>query len=66
MVQERTYSNMLVCSNKIKKLINTHCKEEFIKRNSGYDGANVTENQILTDMIKKYLKVFTLEGFNDE
>lgn len=61
MSNDKPYSQRLVCSDKIKSFINNQCKEKFKERHNGHEGRSITENQVLSDMIKKYLGLFTLE-----
>lgn len=65
MVQQKTYSERLACSKVVKDYINDPCKELFKKRYPESEGSNITTNQILTDMIKKYLSIFHLENDTD-
>lgn len=61
MVNENSYSARLVCSDKVKSYINNECKKKFLKKYPEAEGSKITENQILTDLIKSDLGLFYLE-----
>lgn len=60
MGNEKSYSERLACSKIVKNYINNDCKNLFKERYPESEGSNITTNQILTDMIKKYLGIFVL------
>ena len=62
MVNDKNYSARLICSKKVKNYINNECRQKFIERNPELEGSNITENHILTDMIKRDLGLFYLEN----
>ncbi len=64
MVNDKSYSARLIVSDKVKWYVNNPCKENFLRKYPEYDGAKVTENQIITALIKTDLGLFYLE--NDE
>lgn len=60
MVNDKNYSARLICSYKIKGYINNECKDKFLEEYSEIEGSNITENQILTWLIKSKLELFYL------
>ncbi len=66
MVNELNYSDRLVCSKKVKKYIHNDCKDRFLKDNPEYEGSHVSENLILTWLIKSKLALFYLENGNNK
>lgn len=66
MVNGCTYSNRLVVSKKVKYYINNPCKEKFLEDYPETEGSKITENQIVTDLIKRRLGLFYLENGNSE
>lgn len=56
----------LVCSSFNKHLINTVCREQLIKVKPDLEGANITEDMILTSMIKNYTGKVTLQDLKEE
>lgn len=64
MVHQKPYSCRLVCSQKVKNYINNECIKDFLETHPEMEGANITENMILTHLIKNTLKLFDLENGN--
>ncbi len=62
MVHDNTYSERLICSKRIKNYINKECKQKFIEEYPETEGSKITENQILTYLIKSKLGLFYLEN----
>ena len=66
MVNDKNYSARLTCSDKIKKYINNECKEKFLIEYPESEGSKITENQILTWLIRSKLGLFYLENGNNK
>ena len=66
MVNEDRICERLVCSEKVKRLIINDCKRKFRKLHPEYDGKDITQNQILTSMIKNYCGYISLDDKHDK
>ena len=53
---EKTYSVKLTVSESTKKLVNTECREEFLKHHPEIKGMKITENFIVRQIADFYLK----------
>jgi len=62
MVNDKNYSARLICSKRVKNYINGPCSKKLISDHPELEGSNITENQILTELIKKHLGLFYLEN----
>lgn len=61
MVNDKTYSSRLVVSKKVKSYIHAQVMSNFLSDYPEYEGSNVTENQLVTYLIKHKLNLFYLE-----
>lgn len=43
----------LKCSHKIKNILDIDCKKKFLKYNPEYEGTAITQNQVLTFLLKQ-------------
>lgn len=62
----KNYDARICCSRLNKHLINTICREKLLKNKPDLEGINISENMILTSMIKYYTDYISLKEFENE
>jgi len=62
----KNYSSRICCSALNKHLINTICKDKLLENKPDLEGMKISENMILTSMIKIYTGYISLKEFEDE
>ena len=60
------YSSRICCSALNKRLINTICRERLVKGKPEFEGIKISENMILTSMIKNYVGLISLKQFEED
>lgn len=63
---ENNYTSRLCCSELNKHLINTICRDKLLIAKPDLIDVKVSENMILTSMIKSYTGHITLKEFEEE
>lgn len=62
----KNYSSRICVSELNKHLINTICKDKLIKSKPDLEGMKISENMIITSMIKNYTGHISLKQFEDD
>lgn len=62
----KNYSERIAVSKLNKRLIRKECQIEFLKNNPHFKDIRITDNMIITALIKTYLGVFSFDGIENE
>lgn len=65
-VETLGYTEIIHISKLNKRLLRSKCKDKFLENNPALHGVRITDNMIMTSLIKYYLGYISLEGLENE